>query len=90
MKNYSKEIFLEKLREIQFPNYRNFECINEAYQSFLEKIMAVIDKVAPLKEIRVKGSSKPWFDGEVIKRINVRDKLRKNIIKQNFKAIMIT
>ena len=78
MKNYSKELFLEKLREIQLPNYRNFECINEAYQSFLEKIMVVIDKIAPLKKTtRVKGSSKPWFDGEVIERIHVRDKLRK-------------
>ena len=81
MKNYSKEIFLGKLREIQFPNYRNFENINEAYQTFFDKIMAVIDKIAPLKEIRVKGNSKPWFDAEVIDRIQVRDKLRKKYNK---------
>jgi hypothetical protein len=81
LKNYTKDIFLEKLREIQFPNYRNFACINDAYQNFFDKIMIVIDKVAPLKEIRIKGSSKPWFDGEVIERINVRDKLRKKFNK---------
>jgi len=86
MKNYSKELFLEKLREIQLPNYRNFECINEAYQSFLEKIMVVIDKIAPLKKIRVKGSSKPWFDGEVIERIHVRDKLRKKYNKTKLQS----
>ena len=81
MKNYSKEIFLGKLREIQFPNFRNFENINEAYQTFFDKIMAVIDKIAPLKEIRVKGNSKPWFDAKVIDRIQVRDKLRKKYNK---------
>ena len=81
MKNYSKEIFLGKLREIQFPNFRNYENINEAYQTFFDKIMAVIDKIAPLKEIRVKGNSKPWFDAEVIDRIQVRDKLRKKYNK---------
>ena len=81
LKNYTKDIFLEKLRETEFPNYKNFACINDAYQNFLDKIMTVIDKVAPLMEIRIKGSSKPWFDGEVIERINVRDKLRKKFNK---------
>ena len=38
--------------------------------------MEVIDKLAPSKEIRVKGASKRWFDGEVVERINVRDKLK--------------
>ena len=47
--------------------------------------MAVIDKIVPLKEIRVKGNSKPWFDAEVIDRIQVRDKLRKITTNQNFK-----
>ena len=65
MKNYSKEIFLEKLREIQFRNLRNFENINVAYQTFLDKITLIIDKLAPLKEIRVKGSSKPWFEEKI-------------------------
>ena len=49
LKNYSKDIFLEKLRDIQFPNYRNFICINDAYQNFLERVMEIIDIVAPLK-----------------------------------------
>ena len=43
--------------------------------------MEVIDVIAPLKEIRVKGNSKPWFDGDVIERINVRDKLKKKFNK---------
>ena len=39
--------------------------------------MDVIDKIAPIKRIRVKCNSKPCFDGEILERIRVRDKLRK-------------
>ena len=41
--------------------------------------MNVIDKIASLKEIRVKSNSKPWFDGEISERIQVRDKLGKKV-----------
>ena len=37
--------------------------------------MGVIDNIAPIKEIRVKGNSKPWFDGSISEAINVRDEL---------------
>ena len=39
--------------------------------------MDVIDIIAPLKEIRIKGNSKSWFDSEILERINIREKLRK-------------
>ena len=52
--------------------------MNNAYQIFLENIMKIINRVALLlKQIRIKGSSKPWFDGKIIERINIWDKLRK-------------
>ena len=93
MKNYSKELFLEKLNEISFPDYSTFECVNAAYSDFIDKLMIIIDKLAPIKEIRVKGNSKPWFDGSISERINIRDKLKKKIKKtglqvdyENFKT----
>ena len=49
LKNYTKELFIEKLQETQFPNYRNFECVNSAYKHFIETVMEVIDKLAPSK-----------------------------------------
>ena len=76
LKNYTKEVFIEKLQEIKFPNYRNFDCVNSAYKHFVDKITEVIEKLAPIKEIKIKGASKPWFDGEVVERITVRDKLK--------------
>ena len=43
--------------------------------------MGVIDNIASMIEIRVKGNSKPWFDGSISEAINVRDKLIKKFKK---------
>ena len=77
MKNYSKELFLEELSKLAFPDYSTCQCVNTAYSDFISKLMTVIDKIAPIKEIRIKGNSKPWFDGNISERINIRDKLKK-------------
>ena len=76
MKNYTKELFIQKLGEVEFPDYSNFENVNAAYADLSSKFMSVIDNIAPLKQIRLKTNTKPWFDGEILERILVRDKLR--------------
>ena len=81
MKNYSKELFLDKLDAIEFPEYSTFQHVNEAYSDLITKLMVVIDNIAPIKEIRVKGNSKSWFDGDISERINIRDKLKKKYKK---------
>ena len=37
-----------------FPNYNNFENINDAYSNFIQKVMGVIDLVAPVKSRGIK------------------------------------
>ena len=37
--------------------------------------MSVIDKVAPIKERRLKQNSQEWFDGAIADEIKNRDKL---------------
>ena len=81
MKTYTKETFLQKLRQLKLPNYKDFNCINEAYLDFTQKLMAIVDKIAPMREIRVKGNTKPWFDEDIIEKINVRDKQKTKFTK---------
>ena len=69
MKNYTKDLLIQKMSEIKFPNYSYFKNVNDAYQDLLNKFMNVIDKIAPLRQIRVKSNSKPWFDGEISEKI---------------------
>ena len=49
MKNYSADIYEDVLGRVDFPNYNNFENINDAYSNFIQKVMGVIDLVAPIK-----------------------------------------
>ena len=49
------------------PNYEYFEYVNQAYSDFFQKLMTVIDNVAPCKTKRVNKNTKNWFDGEVLK-----------------------
>ena len=61
-KNYLADLFEETVASINFPNYQNFNDAAEAY--FIQKIMVAIDKVALIKERRVKHNSEEWFDHE--------------------------
>ena len=75
LKHYNKELFLVSLQNMNFPNYQNYDNVNEAYTDLVIKITSVLDKIAPLKEIRIKNSSQEWFDAEIIEQIKKRDKL---------------
>ena len=75
LKNYSQDVYLEELNKINFPDYSKFTDINDAYSDFIGKVSLTIDKIAPMKEIRIKNSSKEWFDEEIMEEIEKRDKL---------------
>ena len=56
-KHYKVDLFEQDLSKLNFPNCQNYNEIDEAYNDFLQKIISVIDKVAPIKERRVKQNS---------------------------------
>ena len=73
LKNYSPEIYEEALRKLSFPNYELFDDIDTAYENFIQKVMAVIDNIAPSKNKRINVTSQDWFDAEIMEKINERD-----------------
>ena len=81
LKNYATVIYEEALGKIDFPNYHNFDNIDDAYSNFIQKVMGVIDQVAPIKFRRIKQNPQEWFDGEVAEKISVGDKLFKKFKK---------
>ena len=82
LKNYSVDIYEEALGRVDFPNYRNFQNINDAYSNFIQKVMGVIESSqAPIKSRRIKQNAQEWLDGEVAEKISVRDKLFKKFKK---------
>ena len=69
------ENFERELNNIAFPNYKEFSDVN--CSDLVNKIIQVINNIAPYKTIRVKNQSNEWFDGEFAEQISNRDKLFK-------------
>ena len=58
LKNYTVDLFCELLRNINLPKYSTeYNNLNEAYTDIVENAMSVVDKIAPMKEIRIKGNT---------------------------------
>ena len=71
-KSYTIDGYKKALVEINFSKYKNFDNVNDAYSNVIQKLMEVIDKVAPVKNKRIKRNSQEWLD---------RDKLFKKYKK---------
>ena len=76
-KKYTIDAYKDALKKVNFPNYKLFNDINEAYSNFFQKIMIVVDNIAPCKTKRVKANTEKWFNLEVLQNANTRDKLFK-------------
>ena len=66
---------------MNFTNYSEFADVNYAFVDFSDKLMQAVDGIAPYREITVKGHTEDWFEGEIMERINNRDKLLKKYKK---------
>ena len=78
LKNYTPEFFREELTKINFPDYNIFSNVNIAYLDLVSKILSVVDKIAPFKDLRVKNKTRDWFDDEVTEAIQLREKRLKH------------
>ena len=52
------------------------------YVDFFQKLMTVIENVAPCKTRRVKRNTQNWFNGKVLEKLTSRDKLFKAFKKR--------
>ena len=75
LKDYTVNVFVEKLQKVDFSNYEYFSCIDEAYTDFLHKLMKVVNEIAPSKEIRIKNNMQEWFDTEIAELIHAHVEL---------------
>ena len=74
-KNYTIDGCEKVLVEINFPDYKTFDDVNDAYSNFIQRLMEVIDKLAPVKNKRIKRNSGEWFYSEISEKIIIQDKL---------------
>ena len=75
LKHYTVNLFVEGLRKVNFLNYERFSDIDAEYTDILNKLIKIINEIAPSKKIRIKNNNEDWFDREVADLIHVREKM---------------
>ena len=80
-KNYSIDGYEKALVESNFPGYKNLDNVNYAYSNVIQKLIEVIDKVAPVKNKRTKRNSQEWLDREISEKLIIWEKLSKKYKK---------
>ena len=80
-KNYTIDGYEKTLVAINFPEYKKLDNVSDAYSNFIQQLMEVIDKVAPVKSKRIKRNSQEWFDSEISEKLIIQDKLFKKFKK---------
>ena len=56
-KSYSVDECEKALGKVTFPNYEKFHNITKAYNNFFQKLIEVVNSIAPLKTARIKITS---------------------------------
>ena len=75
LNHYTVNVFVEELPKVNFSNYECFSCVHATCTDFLNKLMKVVNEIAPSKEVRIKNNMQEWFDREIAELIYARKKL---------------
>ena len=82
MKSYDKGVFVDKLSSLDWTKVSNDENVNDSWKTFHEMFLEILDRVAPVKNVRLKQRTEQWFTGDILRSISVRDKAWKQYRKQ--------
>lgn len=74
LKNYSKENCIAELTEADWSSCFYSSNVNDAWNNFQKVFSDLLDKIAPLKEIKLKNQTEPWIDSNILDLIQRREK----------------
>ena len=80
-KTYSKTEFVKDLNNIPWDTIRLFHDVNDGVFAWNKLFLDVVNKHAPLKQIRMKGSNKTWVTCAITTMMKERDILLRKVKK---------
>ena len=86
MKFYSKHSFLNELSRLNWSSILSSSDVNYCVLEFARLFTSALDKVAPLREIRVKSKPNPWMNSTILAGIRERDRLLSRFKKDKTKV----
>ena len=76
-KNFSQEVFLERLGNLDWSNVMQALDVDAAAEAFNQNVLNVLNVIAPVTRKRVRESSPQWITEELLNSIKLRDYLKK-------------
>ena len=76
-----------KFRSLDWAKVTSVKNVNDSWKIFREMCLQILDRVAPIKNVRLKQRTEQWFTGDILRSISVRDKAWKQYREQK---ILIT
>lgn len=73
-KHFSEQAFIHDLVEVDWSRFALIPSISDAVPLFQHQFLACINKHAPLRKVRIKDRSNPWFSSELSDAIHARNK----------------
>lgn len=70
---FDVNLFNDDMGNINWQRLSLIPTVNDAWDFFYSEVMNVINKHAPLKTVRVKGTRLPWINSELISLFKQRD-----------------
>ena len=74
-KGYSAEILNRELRLVDWSGVYLGRNVDEAYESFVSILRGLIDRLAPMRQLRTRQRTGPWMSGIILAGIRRRDDL---------------
>ena len=89
MKKFSEEAFLRDVASIDWEQALGFSSdANLLVQQFSDAFSEVIEKHAPLRQIRVSEKYCPWINSDLKNLIRTRDRLKRSAVKHKSQHLM--
>ena len=70
------------MQKVSVPNYGNFDNFDMTFVDLIGKPKTTINVNARIKAVRIKKSTREWFDGETAEKIHAQD----NYTAKDFKS----
>ena len=82
-KNYDKNEFQEKLRELPWNDFFGIEDPNICWSILIDKILSILDEFCPEKHHKIFSYREPWMNKDIMEFIIDKDKALKTAKKSN-------
>ena len=74
MRDYSKEAFQTNLFNAEWNSVMTSDNVIDAWSKFKTLFLSIVNKMSPIKEVRMKQRTELWVTNDILKSIKERDK----------------